>query len=224
MTHDELTNLAVTWLQRPHSGKAPGCDVALSEIGLAWHGEKADAWGYRRQEKGGAWGSTLVEVKVSRGDFLADRKKPHRQNGELGVGRFRYYLCPKGLIQPEELPDRWGLIWATPSGRLYVQCGHVLEGNAAGPETIDKWGHVFDDSVEKDMLARMLGRLGSPDEFNRTYRELMSDNNRLRQSLSEKQTTEWEMKKELRSLQRQVDWLEKTTGQTALPRKRRRSE
>jgi hypothetical protein len=52
----------------------------------------------------------LVEGKVSRADFLADRDKPFRQRPEIGVGCERYYLTPRGLLRTEELPRGWGLL------------------------------------------------------------------------------------------------------------------
>ncbi|MGB6631960.1 MAG: hypothetical protein WBE52_12020, partial [Terriglobales bacterium] len=54
--------------------------------------------------------SVLIESKISRGDFLADRDKPFRQKPEIGVGCERYYLSPRGLIRSEELPAGWGLL------------------------------------------------------------------------------------------------------------------
>ena len=45
--------------------------------------------------------------------FLADRSKPHRLNPEMGMGKYRYYICPTGLIKPEELPEKWGLIYVS---------------------------------------------------------------------------------------------------------------
>ncbi|MFH1604500.1 MAG: hypothetical protein ABIH03_11400 [Pseudomonadota bacterium] len=36
---------------------------------------------------------------------------------ELGMGSQRYYMVPDGMIQPDEIPGRWGL--------LYVRKRHV---------------------------------------------------------------------------------------------------
>jgi len=36
------------------------------------------------------------------------------------MGRFRYYATPKGLIRPDELPDKWGLIEVSGSGLRIV--------------------------------------------------------------------------------------------------------
>jgi len=68
-------------------------------------GEMPDAIGWKK-----ACHSVLVESKVSRGDFLADRGKPFRSNPETGVGCERYYMAPRGLIRVEELPAGWGLL------------------------------------------------------------------------------------------------------------------
>jgi hypothetical protein len=58
-----------------------------------------------------SWGySYLVEVKVSKSDFLSDGDKRHRKIPSLGMGHVRYYLVPAGLISAEEVPSGWGLL------------------------------------------------------------------------------------------------------------------
>lgn len=58
--------------------------------------------------------TTLVEVKTSHADFLADQKKWVRSEAadiaDKCLGNFRYYLCPNGVISENELPDKWGLL------------------------------------------------------------------------------------------------------------------
>lgn len=78
--------------------------------------EIADVIGF-----GSSGHSVLIEVKVSRGDFLSDKKKPFRQHPQLGVGRNRYYCCPTGLIKKEELPEGWGLIYIDEAGRVKME-------------------------------------------------------------------------------------------------------
>jgi hypothetical protein len=98
MTHAKLVAMAVRWLRRYR------CGVALSEQACV-SGEMPDAIGWKK-----ACHSVLVECKVSRADFLADRDKPFRQRPEMGVGCERYYLAPRSLIRIEELPAGWGLL------------------------------------------------------------------------------------------------------------------
>ena len=98
MTHGKLVERAVAWLRRY------GCGVILSEQSCS-SGETPDAIGWKR-----ACHSVVVECKISRADFLADRDKPFRRKPELGMGCERYYLSPVGMIKPEELPAGWGLL------------------------------------------------------------------------------------------------------------------
>jgi hypothetical protein len=98
VTHAKLVAMAVGWLRRYR------CGVVLSEQACV-SGEMPDAIGWKK-----ACHSVLVESKVSRGDFLADRGKPFRLKPESGVGCERYYLAPRGLIRLEELPAGWGLL------------------------------------------------------------------------------------------------------------------
>jgi hypothetical protein len=98
VNHALLVRDAVAWLRRYR------CGVVLSEQACI-SGEMPDAIGWKR-----ACHSVLVECKVSRSDFLADRAKPFRQKAELGVGCERFYLVPRGLVRPDELPLGWGLL------------------------------------------------------------------------------------------------------------------
>jgi hypothetical protein len=98
MTHTQLVEKAVRWLRRYR------CGVVLSEQACA-SGEMPDAIGWKRQCH-----SVLVECKVTRGDFLADRAKPCRLKPEQGVGCERFYFAPAGLIRCEEVPRGWGLL------------------------------------------------------------------------------------------------------------------
>jgi hypothetical protein len=98
VTHANLVSLAVAWLRRYR------CGVVLSEQACV-SGEMPDAIGWKK-----ACHSVLVECKVTRADFMADRAKRFRQQPEIGVGSERYYLAPRGMIAIDELPNGWGLL------------------------------------------------------------------------------------------------------------------
>jgi len=101
LTHAHLVNAAYTWVLKNAS-----CGVAFREFNtFACNGEYPDVIGF------GSGSSTLIECKVSRADYFADAKKLFRSKPELGMGDFRYYCCPTGLIKKEELPEGWGLIY-----------------------------------------------------------------------------------------------------------------
>jgi hypothetical protein len=98
MTHAQLVQKAVAWLRRYR------CGVVLSEQACL-SGEMPDAIGWKK-----ACHSVVVECKISRSDYLADRGKPSRQRPETGMGAERFYLLPAGLLRSEELLAGWGLL------------------------------------------------------------------------------------------------------------------
>ena len=98
MTHALLVQKAVEWL------RSYRCGVVLSEQACA-SGEMPDAIGWKH-----GCHSVLVECKVSHADFLADAEKPFRQRREMGLGSERFYLTPRGLLSPTDMPPGWGLL------------------------------------------------------------------------------------------------------------------
>jgi hypothetical protein len=98
MTHVQLVEKAVHWLRRYR------CGVVLSEQACV-SGEMPEAIGWKR-----ACHSVLVECKISRADFLADRAKPFRLKPEQAVGCERFYFVPADLVRRGEIPAGWGLL------------------------------------------------------------------------------------------------------------------
>ena len=68
--------------------------------------------------------------------FLGRRKKSFRQQPEDGVGAFRYYCCPEGLINETDLPDKWGLLWEKDGVITIVKSAERQQQNAQGEITI----------------------------------------------------------------------------------------
>ena len=65
----------------------------------------------------------VFESKTSRADFKADQKKWHRKPGRGMWSQDvsdHWYVAPSGLIEPDELPDGWGLLVADENGRVSV--------------------------------------------------------------------------------------------------------
>jgi hypothetical protein len=104
ITHAECVALAAAYMHKRS-------DVVLPEF-FTHNAELPDVIAFNRDH------STVVECKISRADFLRDKNKPFRMHPNSGMGDYRYYCAPKGLIKPEELPMYWGLIEVLPSGKL----------------------------------------------------------------------------------------------------------
>jgi hypothetical protein len=106
MTHADLVKTGLRWLSNR-------CTVVFAEFATSsWETPDVIGWSMGT--------STLIECKASWSDFLSDKKKPFRQNPEFAMGRYRFYLCPWDMICVNELPEKWGLLWAR-NGRVYIR-------------------------------------------------------------------------------------------------------
>lgn len=107
-SHRTLCEIATKWLK---TNCPKRCPVVLTELVAQGSIETPDAIGFTSGY------SILIECKTSRSDFLADKKKFFRVYPEQGIGDFRFYLCPVGIILPEDIPEKWGLLWVDEKGR-----------------------------------------------------------------------------------------------------------
>lgn len=103
MTHSELVNIAWKWATNRHG-------VAVKEL-VTMHWETADVLGFTNSF------TTEIECKVSVSDFKADQRKLSRRAPEYGIGNYRIYCVPKGLLTIDDLPEKWGLLEVYPNGR-----------------------------------------------------------------------------------------------------------
>jgi len=104
MSHALCVKMASEYMQKR-------ADVVLPEF-FCHNSELPDVIAFTTRD------STVIECKVSRSDFLKDKNKPFRINANQGMGDYRFYCAPKGLIKQEELPRGWGLIEILPNGKM----------------------------------------------------------------------------------------------------------
>jgi len=130
--HDKLTSLGAKWLKN-HSKNiiVPNCNIIANDLRTYTStGEIPDVIGWC------SWASILIETKVSREDFKKDFKKIFRINEFLGVGDFRYYLVPEGLITQNEIPKNWGLLYHSKNGIEIIKTATKAESNLGCERTI----------------------------------------------------------------------------------------
>jgi hypothetical protein len=99
LTHCALVERGYRWL------RSQGCNIVLREF-VCQTSEQPDVIGWK------AGMTIMIECKASRSDFLADKNKPFRREPEHGMGDFRLYLAPPGIIALSDLPEGWGLLIA----------------------------------------------------------------------------------------------------------------
>lgn len=107
--------------------------------------------------------SLLVEAKTSRDDFLADRRKPERIEPDRGLGVYRFYLCPEGLLAPADVPPKWGLLWAKGQRITSVKVppGNIWPSYTAARRYPDTWGafaHVANSGAELAVMYAIARR------------------------------------------------------------------
>lgn len=112
LTHRNLCIKAAKYLKSKGIVPFSRCQYVVCE--LERQGESPDAFGFSSAT------TQLIEVKVSRSDFISDRYKHWRKHPAEGLGSHRCYMCPEGLIRPKDLPDKWGLLWVDESGNITV--------------------------------------------------------------------------------------------------------
>lgn len=154
--HEWLSCRAVAWLV------GRGFRIAATEVPVG----REEHWpSYKTAEQADACGvgvirdrahCCVVEVKVSRADFLADFKKEHRE-ADFGDGvTERFYLLPRGLVGRGEVPDPWGLVeWDPETNRVAVakrasgrRMARRVPGAPAGVSNLAApWEYGLEDEV-----------------------------------------------------------------------------
>jgi hypothetical protein len=161
LTHTELVERARKWLVGTQR-----CAVVLTECGC---NEIADAIGWKYNGQ-----SILVECKVSRADFLRDKKKFHRRHPSSGMGMLRYYMASPKLISVDELPENWGLCEVHPKQVRVPKKAEMLDYQA-----ISAW-------QERHVLIVQFARARAENKWERiTIRCLRAENRELSRLLHE---------------------------------------
>ena len=110
MDHKDLCVIAAKYLKTKGIVSFHRCNYVVCE--LERQGESPDAFGFSS-------GTTqLIEVKVSRSDFLSDKNKYWRKRPEYGIGAYRSYLCPIDVIKKSDLPIGWGLLYIDENNKI----------------------------------------------------------------------------------------------------------
>ncbi len=159
ISHQQLVEIAYKWVLKNGS-----CGFAAKEIGTI-SSEIPDVIGFVSGSH-----SVLIECKASRSDFLKDKHKLFRQDGS-GMGLFRIYCCPVGIIKPEDLPEKWGLIHITDEKQPIEIVNPLRQENK-----YINWTFSKNDIAERAIMYSMLRRLKSAGSITEFYKN--EDNRR----------------------------------------------
>jgi hypothetical protein len=105
---------------------------------------RMDAWAMHK-----SWSNPkyiAYEIKVSRSDFLNDNKWQHY----LLCCNELYFVCPKGLILPDELPKEVGLLYVTGNGLRLITKKKAAYRTIDVPEDVLKYILMWRAKIEKE--------------------------------------------------------------------------
>ena len=105
--HYDLCCLGAKWLRNRKNCEHCEGQWKYVAVEVCVNGcENPDIWAFN------GWSTIVVEVKVSRSDYLNDQKKVWHLPGneECLAGNYRYYLTPKELLTADDLPEGVGLL------------------------------------------------------------------------------------------------------------------
>lgn len=142
--HSDICDMGARWIRTKSPNKFP---VVMVEI-RSYCPEQPDIIGFNGMD------SVMIEVKKSRSDFKKDASKFWRMNPDQAVGDFRFYLCPSNMIQIEELPEKWGLLWIDEKGRISIQKNVFERLEGEYPNKFKK-SHEFERSIMYSGLRRI---------------------------------------------------------------------
>lgn len=130
-------------------------DVFITNVktGSSWGVgcQQIDAWAMKR-----SWAHPLIsgyEIKISRGDFMRDEK----WREYLHYCNAFYFVCPHGIIQPEELPAEAGLLVVSKGGLRLFTKKKAPHREVTVPE--EMWRHII---MSRTRITRGIG--GDPEK------------------------------------------------------------
>ena len=107
---------------------------------------KLDAWAMSR-----SWTNPITfgyEIKVSRSDFLGDNKWPQY----LKYCSQFYFVAPSGVIKPDELPKRVGLVVPTKNGTKLLTKKKAPIRNVTIPEDLFRYVLMCRAKISKEVI------------------------------------------------------------------------
>ncbi len=164
-THQGLVDIAELWLQKK-------CGIVFAEYNAGVK-EIPDVIGFRKDGM-----SIMIECKNSRSDFLGDKKKSFRKQPSRGMGQYRLYCCPTGLINKVDLPPKWGLIWVSPTGRTRLVVNPF--NSTGGKRYLTENKFKYNEQAERKFMYSIIRRMHLRGHLGEIYEPLPNQRTRRR--------------------------------------------
>jgi hypothetical protein len=94
--------------------------IWCNAVELDIRGRRADFVSVKLGDSGLGW-SVGYEIKAQRADFLRELSQPDKRMPLEGLCNETFFVAPDKVIEPDELPEGWGLLRLTLSGLRIVK-------------------------------------------------------------------------------------------------------
>lgn len=151
MSHDEMTAEMIDGLLHEQYGEDPWVYISQLREGTGYTRRRTiDAFAVH------VWPSKFralaMEIKVTRSDFLRDIRDPSKRQPFVENSTGFYYVVPQGLIEPDEVPEGCGL--------MYAQRGRVIRKKIAQERELERFEPLF--------VASLVRRMQTPHPYRHT--------------------------------------------------------
>jgi hypothetical protein len=130
--HQKLQNKAVRYLWDKN------CWITKQEVPV--YPGVCDVWGIKSDRE-----TYAIEVKVSKNDGRSHSQKYKEYHS--GMANYHYIMCPPGILFPDQIDDKWGLLWYS---------GEDKEG-----KIVNKRQASFCEMTDRDKLRVLIEFLSS---------------------------------------------------------------
>lgn len=134
------TILSALASRHTHDLFIPECKDGPSCRGMV----RLDAWAMKK-----SWADPTVfgyEIKMTSADFAKDQK----WHQYLPLCNQLFFVCPYGLLQPEEMPGEVGLLWLTKTGSRLYQKRKAAHRKVDVPESLFRYILMWRASVKDE--------------------------------------------------------------------------
>ncbi len=144
VTHLYLVIAGAVWVRKRSV-------LVFCELVVPTTGEQPDVIGWTTR---GGGECHVIECKASRADFLSNKHKGFERLG-VGVGHYRWYLVPKGIVTLDDVAEGWGLLELRRSGH---DRGHYIKKLIEAPPLKPLDGMTGAAQQERKMLITLARR------------------------------------------------------------------
>jgi len=157
--------------------------------------------------------SIAFEIKVSRSDFLNEIKSPEKRAFAESVARECYFIVPNNLVEKDEIPEGWGLMYAQSNRIIRKKYATQRENTDFPMAFVAAIARRSQESAPKPFTARYQGKeLTDEDLLELAKQTLHRSYDRRKNEIEQKAVREYKQKEEYQRILEVYNAVREITG------------